>query len=809
MHGRSAARTPAEDAGAASAAAPAAVPGPDSALILFLQRAIGNAAVVRLIASGRAEADQDGAAMLHQVLREPGTPLGWGVRSEMERHFEADFSDVRVHTGSAARESAASVGARAYTSGNHVVVGRDGADRPTLAHELAHVVQQRSGPVMGTDIGDGLRVSHPGDRFERQASAAAASFATRDHRLGEKPGQSGTAAPDGPASQGTVLQRAEVVSQISEEDGKITDLVVTGRPVSPHQGTMGEHLAPFAMIVETVRSRVVGCEPEEAVSNIGGLYVGTKELLGYDALAIGRLPRRHSELLAEAQDGLEELFISYSPRESLGTRILAIQDMCSMYLQFREALPLSVVNVKDLQKSPRGKGRSEAHTLRALHELLDRNRLSATAVKDLVWQLFDSDAAAFAVVPPAPFGSESALPGIDPKVGQAAVAQALVEQYVDTVELAFPKLVETFWKSRDEVVADFTGRLDKVVGVREAEQRKEAEYAQETKRSRDFFSANRDAVGAKGGKRSRGSAVVPSTTRQSRRKQTDRLNLGRGESSRPKGEQTPKRNTSKPTDRVELTPKRQQAWKRGVSEAQSLAVQLMLHDGRVREVRSSGRPPSIFGNTMGAHTTAWVVYLDVVRRLVVGRDLPEACKALSRQIESEAAAPSMLKSAGTGKYETRRMDRQAKAKKALDGLHKPPHTDDEDDVSLFFERFDDPLFLQEFIVAYLTWLNYAPGAVLDAGDTNAKREGRLRKKIRDYEANKIPLLKPELTRLLLGLFDIPEGQLPKEEARERQMERHLDVVRVAYPKAYAASRLPRMSRSEALALWETMREAGT
>jgi hypothetical protein len=91
----------------------------------------------------------------------------------MESRLGADFSDVRLHTGSAARASAAEVGARAYTSGSHIVIGDGGGDKHTLAHELTHVIQQRQGPVAGTDNGAGLSVSDPGDRFERAAEANA------------------------------------------------------------------------------------------------------------------------------------------------------------------------------------------------------------------------------------------------------------------------------------------------------------------------------------------------------------------------------------------------------------------------------------------------------------------------------------------------------------------------------------------------------------------------------------------------------------------------------------------------------------
>ncbi|MEU9605347.1 DUF4157 domain-containing protein [Streptomyces sp. NPDC048057] len=106
---------------------------------------------------------------VHDVLRSSGRPLDDDTRTEMESRLGADFSDVRVHSDSAARASAAEVGARAYTSGSHVVIGDGGGDKHTLAHELTHVIQQRSGPVAGTDNGAGLSVSDPSDRFERAA----------------------------------------------------------------------------------------------------------------------------------------------------------------------------------------------------------------------------------------------------------------------------------------------------------------------------------------------------------------------------------------------------------------------------------------------------------------------------------------------------------------------------------------------------------------------------------------------------------------------------------------------------------------
>lgn len=137
-----------------------------------LQGRAGNTAVSRAMEVGSQEAVVQRSSV-PDVLRSPGRPLEESVRADMEARLGADFGNVRVHTGAAAQRSATEIGARAYTSGEHVVLGAAGGDRHTLAHELTHVIQQRSGPVSGTVDGSGLKVSHPSDAFERAAEANA------------------------------------------------------------------------------------------------------------------------------------------------------------------------------------------------------------------------------------------------------------------------------------------------------------------------------------------------------------------------------------------------------------------------------------------------------------------------------------------------------------------------------------------------------------------------------------------------------------------------------------------------------------
>ncbi|CAD5367073.1 hypothetical protein RA210_U10643 [Rubrivivax sp. A210] len=92
------------------------------------------------------------------ALRSPGRALAEQDRAYMEPRFQRDFSDVRIHTDPIAAKSAARVKASAYAFGNHIVFGQGGAASSTagrhlLAHELAHVVQQRGGSPAPTASG--------------------------------------------------------------------------------------------------------------------------------------------------------------------------------------------------------------------------------------------------------------------------------------------------------------------------------------------------------------------------------------------------------------------------------------------------------------------------------------------------------------------------------------------------------------------------------------------------------------------------------------------------------------------------------
>jgi hypothetical protein len=192
----------------------------DTGAVLHLQASAGNASVSRLIGDGE---DAPSRRVRDVLSARGGRPLDPDTSRLMTRRLGADFSDVRVHTDSAASESARAVNAHAYTVGSDIVFQSDrytpdtDSGRRVLAHELTHVVQQRSGPVAGDPIGGGVRVSHPSDSFERAAEHSADRVMAGGPAAPPTPAAPAVQRSADPAQPEPVVQRA--APEEEEEQG--------------------------------------------------------------------------------------------------------------------------------------------------------------------------------------------------------------------------------------------------------------------------------------------------------------------------------------------------------------------------------------------------------------------------------------------------------------------------------------------------------------------------------------------------------------------------------------------------------------
>ncbi|HKP73639.1 MAG TPA: DUF4157 domain-containing protein [Pyrinomonadaceae bacterium] len=183
-----------------------------------------------------------------------GQPLDGATRAFMETRFGHDFSRVRVHNDAAAAGSARAIRSRAYTAGNDVVFGageyspQSAAGRRLLAHELAHVVQQRRGQAATPSVQRQPAAPAKEEKEEKEetidldpryyASAKALSdivSACQNNKLGEtnKSGQTKITA-DSPVNSGTaqmlddVMERAVLCGSLSR--------YITLRPQKLSQG---------------------------------------------------------------------------------------------------------------------------------------------------------------------------------------------------------------------------------------------------------------------------------------------------------------------------------------------------------------------------------------------------------------------------------------------------------------------------------------------------------------------------------------------------------------------------------------------
>jgi hypothetical protein len=117
-----------------------------------------------------------------------GASLESGSRTRMESAFGVDFSDVRIHTGARAAALSRRLHARAFTIGRDIAFA-SGEYRPgspagdvLIAHELAHVVQQRGGMVP-QQVED-RPAAYRSLEADADASAAAASTSVWGSQLG-------------------------------------------------------------------------------------------------------------------------------------------------------------------------------------------------------------------------------------------------------------------------------------------------------------------------------------------------------------------------------------------------------------------------------------------------------------------------------------------------------------------------------------------------------------------------------------------------------------------------------------------------
>ena len=144
------------------------------------------------------------------------------TRRWMEKRFGADFGSVRLHTGPSASDAAQALSAHAFTLGSDISFGA-GRYRPEtprgkrlLAHELAHVVQQRQAgrPMVQR------QPAHSGERFGGGSSGGGGASASFDDPTAAPQSGRGPQGPDRASQQAGSRSASQADPNVVELKGK-------------------------------------------------------------------------------------------------------------------------------------------------------------------------------------------------------------------------------------------------------------------------------------------------------------------------------------------------------------------------------------------------------------------------------------------------------------------------------------------------------------------------------------------------------------------------------------------------------------
>jgi hypothetical protein len=220
-------------------------------------------------ASGAAA--DDAPAVVTALLGSPGRPLEADTRAFMESRLGCDLSNVRIHTGPLASRSAEAVAARAYTVDRNVVFrhGEYAPDttegRRLLAHELAHVVQQRPTQPPPKTLRPS-QVTAVGSHVQRQDDAQQPDTSSVEDKTGYQDATTRSGQPGSPTHELThVVQQRTSQPMLRPQPPVVAS---ASRPATAAGGSqlLGRHAAAPSRLGSAPHGVVLRRAPAEATS---------------------------------------------------------------------------------------------------------------------------------------------------------------------------------------------------------------------------------------------------------------------------------------------------------------------------------------------------------------------------------------------------------------------------------------------------------------------------------------------------------------------------------------------------------------
>jgi hypothetical protein len=181
---------------------------------------------------------------------------------------------------------------------------------------------------------------------------------------------------------------------------------------------------------------------------------------------------------------------------------------------------------------------------------------------------------------------------------------------------------------------------------------------------------------------------------------------------------------------------------------------------------------------MGAHSTAWIVHLDRIRGALLKKTPSKALKTIKDVLVPEAKENA--EKLATEFAADDHKEQTALAASALKALEATGNQ-----ISGLSATVQAAV-LQTYVNQLLTYINFTPGATLEAADTGGKAEGRHRGVVVEHESGKQKVPARDLQTAILGLLDVKEATADQQVAL---LKNHLRIIGQTYPTAYKASGL--------------------
>ncbi len=295
-----------------------------------------------------------------------GTPLPEAARAQFETTMNTDFSDVRIHPG----QNHLAPNALAFTTGSNVFTksGFDlsqPSDRAILGHELAHVIQQRSGRVMESDqasIDPDVSLESEADQLGTRAANGEAV---------QIPGASQT----GSTRASKVVQRLSASVSFAVDALNTANSKVNSASMERGEGTAGgNHSTAFSVFLDAATNAVFGKTFLDAVAALMALVDAVPNLPNYK---LSKLADSNSVALVDSKILQIKGNANYTSPNNVHdlNKSSVLQKLMVDYAEMRNKVPGTLLT----NASKRVGGQSEKEGLQAMQGVDDEFRADPSA----------------------------------------------------------------------------------------------------------------------------------------------------------------------------------------------------------------------------------------------------------------------------------------------------------------------------------------------------------------------------------------------------------------------------------------------